>query len=46
MKKVGLAFILLFLIGLGGFLWLLSQSSNSHAPQEPVVIDLPDTFEK
>jgi len=46
MKKFGVAFGLLLLIILGGFFWLLSESSNSHAPQEPVVIDLPDSFEK
>lgn len=46
MKKFGVVFVILLLIALGGFFWLLSESSNAHAPQEPVTIDLPDSFEK
>ena len=46
MKKLGITLGVIALILVGGFLWLLSGASAKHAPQDTVVIDLPDTYER
>ncbi len=46
MKRLTLILGILLLILAGGFMWLLSASSNANAPTDVTVIDLPDTYEK
>ncbi len=46
MKKLGVILGVLFLLFLGGFMWLLSQASPDHAPKDTVTINLPDSYEK
>lgn len=46
MKKALIALLCLFILFIGGFVWLLAQASPDNAPQGVQTIDLPDTYEK
>ncbi len=46
MKKLTLGAIALLVLVLGVFFWLVSGASPENAPQDPVTVELPDSYEK
>jgi hypothetical protein len=46
MKKALIAGGILALFLILGFMFLLGQASPENAPQDTIIIELPDTFEK
>jgi len=46
MKKLGIAIALILFVLVGGFVWLVGQSSPENADSSTITIELPDNFEK
>jgi len=46
MKKFVIGFGVIILAFLAVFFWLASQGSAEQAPKTPVIVDLPDSYEK
>lgn len=46
MKRLAIALGVIVLLLIGGFVWLLGQSSADHAPKNVITVDLEDTYDR